>query len=64
LEKRLIGRIGSAARNSTAMNASVAATAAVTRASMTGEPQGKAVPPSPVNKMTALSAAVSRIAPV
>jgi hypothetical protein len=63
LPNRLIGRIGSGERSSTATKATVPATLAASRPSMTGEPQGNAVPPSPVNRMTALSAAVSRSAP-
>ncbi len=45
------------------MKAMAPAMHAAIRPIMTGDVQGKVVPPSPVNRTTALSAAVSRSAP-
>ena len=63
LANRLIGRIGSRARRSTRMKATVEITPVAANASTSGECQGNTVPPSPVNRMMVLSASVSRIAP-
>src|SRR2546428_13728586 len=63
LANRLIGRIGSRARISTATKAMTPAMLAAIRPIMTGEVQGKIGPPSPVSRMTGLSAAGGRGAP-
>src|SRR5262249_62376034 len=63
LVNRLIGRIGSCARVSTTTKAMAPAMLAAIRPIMIGGVQGKGVPPSPGDRMTALGAGGGRSGP-